>query len=283
MPTYNESGWVYNQPGVGYASDLTVTYDPTLARVRLVASGLSAAAYAVVERSVNGVQWTTVRGGAHAVPAGGVVRLDDYEFPDAVPVTYRVRSFDGSDVLLGTLSGSVTPALGGVWLKSAAYPFLNTPVTVTGFGDVTAPARGAVYDVLARRDPVAVTEVRGSRRYELTLRAADDVEEAALELALSFGDTAYVHVPAGCVVPRSMWAFVGDVTISRPPRHDSTARYFVLPLTEVAAPDPAIVGATITWAGVTAAYATWADLMVAKPTWADVLESISAPADEVVG
>ncbi len=187
-------------------------------------------------------------------------------------------TFVGASVLV--LIAALVAGL--VWLKNVGRPYLNRRVTVAGFSDVVAPARGGVFDVLGRRLPVAVTDVRGSRRYELTLVAADAAEASAIEFALSFGDTMLLHVPAGCVVPASMHVFVGDLATSRHSAR-ATRRFLSLPLTEVDAPAAGVVGATITWQGVMNAYPTWADLLAAQASWLTLLESISAPSDEVVG
>jgi hypothetical protein len=84
-------------------------------------------------------------------------------------------------------------------------------------------------------------------------------------------------------VPRSIYAAVGDVAISRPPRHDSTVRYFALSLTEVAAPAAELVGYTATYGGLASAFATYAALAAALPTYLDVAQYVAAPSDEVVG
>jgi hypothetical protein len=267
-----------------YAATFTATYDATLARVRLTATGLYGVGHVEIVRfdTATFTNAEDVRGG-NLAPAAGTVRVDDYEFTDGVANTYQLRIYDGAGTLLSSLTATVTPVLGGVWLKSVARPFLNQTVTVVDFGELTRPARGGVFEVLGRRLPIAVTEVRGSRRYELVLYAAARADVDALALFLSFGDTVYLHVPHGCVVPASGHFYVGDVSEVRPPKHDSLARRFVLPLTEVDAPDETIVGATITWAGVVAAYPTWADVIAAKATWLDLQESISDPGDEVVG
>lgn len=284
MVTYDQADVTYDAVGVTYdGGTLTLTYDATLARVRIVGAGLTGADHAIVERSSNGITWDTVRGGTAAEVSSGTVRLDDYEWPPGETLTYRLRLFDAADVALGTLSGTISPTLSTVWLKSPARPFLNRAVTVVDFSDVGRAARGEVVAVLGRALPVAVAQLRGSRTYELTLRAADQAEVDALDLFLSFGDTVYLHVPDGCVVPASGSFWVGDITERRPPKHDSPARYFVLPLTEVAAPDASIVGATATCAGILAAFATCADVLAAFATCLDLLDYVADPSDEVVG
>lgn len=180
-------------------------------------------------------------------------------------------------------SATVTAALAAVWLKSIARPFLNRTVTVHDYSDITRPARGAVFEVIGRRDPVAVTEVRGSRRFDVTLRANTRTEVDELDRFLSFGDVVLLQPPAGSPVPGPLYAYVGDVTVSKGGQHQHELRFLTLPLTEVAAPDAAVVGYTATIAGIVAAFATCADVLAAFATCQDLLEYVSAPEDEIVG
>lgn len=75
---------------------VTLTYDSTLARVRITADSLAAADYATVERSTDQIMWSFVRGGTNvAVSAGSFVStVDDYEFRSGVPNYYRVRGVE---------------------------------------------------------------------------------------------------------------------------------------------------------------------------------------------
>lgn len=264
----------------------TATYDATLARVRVSTTALGGTTATVtIDRTTDGVNYTTVRGAAALVPSGLAVAIDDYEFPDGVLVTYRARGWTAAGALTSTSTGTVTPSLAGaVWIKSAGRPFLNRTVTVVGVSDVARPNRGAALEVLGRRDPVGLLEVRGSREFDVTLRAASAVEAAALEDFLAFGDALYLHVPAGStVLPAGGFFLVGDATVQRVGAVNSPVRYVTLPLKEVAAPDASIVGYTITWLGVRTAYATWTAVKAAKATWLALQETVSAPDDEVVG
>lgn len=260
---------------------LVPTYDPSLARVTLTISGLDAAtASTVVTRWTGPTTSAVVRGSDLGASTSGIVH--DYEFESGVTTVYIVEAFDADGDPVDATGSEITPTLDAVWLKSIARPFLNRAVTVTGFSDVSLPARGGVLDVLDRRLPVAVTGVRGSRRYTLEMTTETLEQAEALELFFSFGDPVFVHVPGGCVVPRSMYAFAGDVSISRRGAHDTERRYFAVPLTEIAAPDPTIVGYTVTWGGVVSGFATWDDVTTDFPTWLDVLQYVADPADEVV-
>lgn len=177
-------------------------------------------------------------------------------------------------------SDDITPTLDTVWLKNINRPFLNRPVAVTAWSDVERRARAGVFDIIGRTMPVAVTDLRSSRRYTLALLASTPDEADELDLCLASGDPILIHVPADCPIP-GMYAVAGDVAVSRPNRL-SNRRIVNLPLVECAAPAPEIVGATNTWAAVIATYATWADLIAANPTWQDVLDGIADPGDVVV-
>lgn len=180
------------------------------------------------------------------------------------------------------VEATVVPALDRIRLVFPLRPYLSRDVTVTAWSDVTRPARGTVLEVLGRRAPVALTEVRGSRRFDLTVVTEDPAAADALELALSFGDVVLLQTPPGCVVPGPLYAFVGDAATARRTARGAR-RYLTLPLTEVAAPDPALAGSSITCLGVLGAYATCADLLAAFDSVLSLLQSVSDPLDEVVG
>lgn len=189
---------------------------------------------------------------------------------------------------LGTTS--VTPSQNTVWLKFPLRPFLNRQITLCNWEDEDRPARGAVFDVLGRSAPVAVTEVRGSRRFPALVKAVDSNEIDLLNLSLSFGETIFLQTPDASVIcllnrrsyPQQGYFYVEDTTSSRP--LDGVATWMLtLPLIEVSAPDVSAGGANSTWGGIIAAYATWQDVINAFATWADVLNFISNPLDEIVG
>lgn len=264
---------------------LTATFNADLARVRLAVTDLDLdTARVLIQRFDTAVLTNahTVRGGDLDPADDTDFTRDDYEFTPSVVNTYEVRSYDGSDVLLDTFTTTITPVLDSPWLKSLTRPFLNRPITVLDFSDVERPARGAVFEIQGRRLPIAVTEVRGSRRFELTLACLDVTESEALELFLSFGDVVLVQTPADCPVPGPLYAHVGDISTARKSVYGAR-RYITLPLTEVAPPGELVIGFTATYAGLTSAFATYADLAAALPTYLDVAEYVSAPSDETVG
>lgn len=253
---------------------LTATLDPVLSRVRLAGTVLGVAATALFERSSNGVRWTTVRGGSAVPVTAGSAAVDDYEFVPAVVNYYRVTA--GATVFTTT----VTPAQSGVWLKSIIRPFLNRAVHVVSHSDIRRTARNGVFEVIGRSDPVAVTDVRSSRSWEMTVWV-DSVSDAdALELVFASGDPLYVQTDAAHDIPAG-YVVVGDLTRRRYGTV-STRRFFDLPMRNVAAPGPDVVGATVTWETLIAEFGTWANVLAEFGTWADVAEYVASPSTVIV-
>lgn len=260
---------------------LTATYMTDRGRVHLDATALGASAtYAVYDRTLDGITYTTVRGGLEAAVTSQLSNLDDHEFPAEVLVTYRVRSYNASDVLQQTFTGTVTVNLTDVWIKVVARPYLNRAVTVTEVGEITRPARLGTFDVKGRSFPVSVSDLRGSRRFSLQVMTTTAVQSRDFDLLLASGEPIFLQVPPGFPAP-SCYASVGDTTETEPARGNLT-KFFALPLTEIAAPGPDVVGALGTWQTVLSGYATWTDLIAAKATWADVLELVGDPSEVIV-
>jgi hypothetical protein len=179
---------------------------------------------------------------------------------------------------LSCQTGSITPEFHQVWLKSIARPFLNQPVTVLrDFADVERSARGGVFDIVGRSLPVAVTDLRGSRRWTLRLCTETAQDAHDLDLLLISGDPVFLQVPVNSNLPvPSIYAHVGDTSARK--RAYSEHRTWSLPLTQVAAPGPDVIGATITWQCVLDTYATWQDVLNANASWADLLQQVCADA-----
>lgn len=205
----------------------------------------------------------TVTGGAAAISRGMTVAFE--------PAAYVTRD-----------TVTITPGMTRIWLKNPRRPNLNTSAfAVTDFSTITRPARAGIVDVIGRTMPVAVTDVRGSRRYTLTVTTVDLGAADELDARLAQGDPILVHAPGGvdCPIP-TMYAVVGDIDIER---HSARTkrRFFQLPLTEVAAPPGTVYSQTATYADILTAYATYTALLAGEPTYSDVLDYI-APASDVV-
>ncbi len=239
-----------------------------------------------IERSTTGIRWDTVRGGLGLDgTAGATIQRDDYEFPPG-PAQYRLRVVEpSSGVTLWTDQDSITPILDGVWLKSVARPFLNRKVRAEGYGAITRPSRVGVFDVAGRSDPIAVSDVRSSPRFELRVWTDTPAQARDFGLLLASGDTLLVHVPPD--VPRisttpSGYVAVGDVREEVQPTHDMALRLWSLPCTQVAAPGPDIVGSTSTYQTLINTWVSYSDMMVAHATYASLLELIGDPQDVIV-
>jgi hypothetical protein len=236
-----------------------------------------------VARSTNEVTWATVRGGdERTVNSGEVLTVDDYEFSSDVANHYRVQVFDDTGTLAATQTGVITPILGTPWIKSIARPFLNRALTgPVNVSDISRAARSGVFDVVGRSFPVAVTDLRSGR--QVTIEVLTDTEDRRRELDLitASGDPIFLHMPAGRVLS-SMYAVIGD-TLDRQLSPGNARHFFVLPLTEVAAPGPEVIGATSNYQTIANTYATYADLADAHDTYGSLRELVGSPDDIIVG
>jgi hypothetical protein len=257
---------------------LGATFDPVLSRVRLAATALDDGAEALFERSPNGVRWTVVRGGtAVEVTPGDTAALDDYEFAAGVANHYRVTC--GGD----TFTTTITPDQTAVWFKSIVRPWLNRSVQVVSHGDIVSQARNGVFPILGRTMPIAVTDVRLARAWDMVVKADQLADADALDLVFASGDPLFVQTPASgalSTVPGG-YVVVGDVKRSRFGT-TSTRRWFDLPMTEVAPPGPDVVGSTSTWESLVAEFGTWADVLAEFGSWAEVAEHVADPSVVIV-
>lgn len=98
---------------------LTATYLSDLSRVRVEFSSAPAGAdYALIERSTDGVNWTTLRGGATVPISGGAGKIDDYYFAAGKLNTYRASYVDSADI---SWIGSSGPFSGNNASLAVAY------------------------------------------------------------------------------------------------------------------------------------------------------------------
>lgn len=125
----------------------TLTYDSTLSRIKIDLSGAPGAAdYAKVERSTDGITWTTVRGGDTVPLSAGVGKLYDYEFVGNVLNTYRTSYVDAaaaSFVAVGAtgsaVNASTAPGL-PAGLQLGDVMILHSSIRNSGAGVAVLPA-----------------------------------------------------------------------------------------------------------------------------------------------
>lgn len=185
---------------------------------------------------------------------------------------------------------SITPTLAGrVWLKSIRHPFLNRPVHILNWSEVTRRSRAGVFDIMGRSAPTAVDDVRGSQQFTLQVVTDDLYDPAAdgltqkrdLDLALASGDTFFLHVPANQPIPGG-YLTIGDTSEDRIVRAGTQPFVLTLPCTVVTAPGPDVVGSTLTWTTVLRLYDSWPALIASNPTWLSLLQTVGSPEDLVV-
>lgn len=185
---------------------------------------------------------------------------------------------------LNEQTDSITPTLDAIWLKSIARPFLNQQVDVVQGATMTVsrPARSGVFDVVGRSLPIAVNDVRKSRRWTMQVRTETADARDTLTLLLASGDVALVQAPAACanLVPTG-YVTVGDVDQTWHALRPLSVLH-TLPVAEVAPPGPDVVGAAQTWATVLATYSSWSAVLAAHADWADLLTLIGDPSEVVV-
>jgi hypothetical protein len=254
-----------------------LTYNNDLSRVQIALSSLTVDTVRI-ERSVNEVLWETIRGGVELPVSSGAANIDDFEFAADVQNFYRVLDVADDSV---EESDDITPSLAGVvWLKSIRYPFLNRAVATTDYGPPSRPSRSGRFGVAGRSNPIAVSDVRGSRAFTLefmteTLAAARD-----MDLILASGQAMFVHVPADCPVPGGYVDI--DTTAEARRSTRGPRRYFALPCTVVAPPGPDVVPTNLTWGTVRNLYGSWEAIRTSNPTWGDLLDTVGSPDDLVV-
>lgn len=208
----------------------------------------------------------TVTGGTSAI---------SYAYVDSLPVAEYIT--EQSATITPTVATSlISPTT--TWLRSVPRAFLNMSVDVVQTTPVvTEPARAGVFDVVGRTMPVAVADVRKSRRWTMLVRTTTQTESDNLDALLASGDILYVQTTGGCGLPAG-YVLAGDATVEWHPLRPLRRRWTV-PVVEVQTPDPAVVSSTATWRTVLDRYVSWAAVVGANATWADVLALTGDPAE----
>lgn len=263
---------------------LTATYDPVLSRIQLAVTGASGTAtYMVVDRSLDGfITADVVRGGSHIPISGGVGNLDDYEFPVGVAITYRARAYNAADVLQNTFTVVITQDLDSVWLKVPAAPFMNRKVTVSTIGPRSRPARRAIHGVINRNAPVAISDVRLYKGFDVRIRTFTTEEEETLDLVLGSGEILFFQLPSANKCMPGGYYSAGDVTWDNAASRVRADRIFTIPLQEVAPPGPDVVGSSYTWVSVVADYASWNAVVAANASWFTLVQHVGSPSEILV-
>lgn len=123
---------------------LTTTYDSTLSRVVVAASGLGNVGTVLFERSLDQITWTSVRCGVDSPVVSGAATIYDYEFTSGVVNYYRTTSYqEVTFVATGTAAhasnANVSPGL-PAGLLTGDFMFLLAAIRNVGAGTVNTPA-----------------------------------------------------------------------------------------------------------------------------------------------
>jgi hypothetical protein len=169
---------------------------------------------------------------------------------------------------------SITPVENRTMFKIVTRPSLNFEVEIIEVSDISRPSRTAIHRVQGRTLPVSVSDVQGSRQFQLDidLLGFDNIEE--VDLRLASGEPLYIQMPPGDHFVPTCYVILGDIDLAQDAKGSQSMTYR-LPMTEVARPGLAIFGDTYIWSDVVTDYATWSAIL-AEPvaTWADLIDKV---------
>lgn len=186
------------------------------------------------------------------------------------------------DLTISEVAGIRTYDVTRAWLKHPLRPYLNTTVRVGSYEPFDHRLRGAAQSAVRRPVPIGGGDVRGGRRFVLTLKL-DAADLAGMDDLLKVGGIWYWQTP-GADVGLPAACYVQGVSAKEKIRRNPQdgARWLELTLDEVAPPDVDLTAAAVSWTSIVAAYPTWADLAAAYPTWNDLLAAVADPAEVTV-
>lgn len=186
---------------------ITLTATISGQRVHLRAVSDTPAPVITVTRSTTGGPPITVRG-ADQVPSSAVV-VDDYEITYQAPLTYTAD--DGQE----STTVTVTVEESRAWLRSVLYPELSIPVWIASHAEATRTARTTLLRPMGRRNPVAITDVRGGLAGDSVLYTWDDTGRDGMIRLLSDGGVLLLTGPASWRLG-PLYCVFGDVAEGRP-------------------------------------------------------------------
>ncbi len=267
------------------ASTHTVNYEPDQARVRLNLAGFASGTTAVqvTRKDLTTGRTDLVRGARNIVintPASDTVQLFDYEFTPGHTVQYGYFQFP--DVTLWTFDAGAAFDVDAVWIKSLTRPYLSRRVLVGAYEPYEHVVRGSVTPAVRRSVPIGGGDVRGGRRFTVSLKLDPEQRDDMDNLLAVGGIWLWQKPGADTGLPRSGYVMCTRAQERRRGTAQSGQRWLDLTLEETQAPDADIVAAAASWDNVEATYATWADFLAAVATWNDALAAVADPAEVVV-
>lgn len=218
-----------------------------------------------------GGDWTN-----RPIPSTSIVVIEDYEAPLAARVWYRIeyRGPGGAWRYLPTpvVLGPTLPDSRYVWVKSPGLPARNRVAMVAdGLIGWSRASRSAHHQIVGRRNPVVVSDIRPGRTGEIALFAWTFAESASLDALLDPELPLLIQAMPGKGLRGNTYVSVDAVTES-PLTDTEDAWRWTWALTEVDRPLGGIQGtAGRTWQALLDDYGSWDEVWQAYPTWAAVL------------
>lgn len=264
------------------ADTITATAFDDQAGVRLfVDYDNTAQATAIVGRMDPNGFTQVIRSGANVPLVGGEAFVYDYEAPLDVDVYYVTGTGwnpDGS-LIVAAVSNTVRIHSNGYsWLKDPGMPTRNLRLDeLENIPELTRSARGGIFHIIDRTNPIVVTSKREGRTGELHFTTATKAQRQMVVTLLSRGQVLLLQTPDASGFG-SIYVYVGDVTETRVGTMTEQTRKWTLPITMVDRPEGLATAALGTvWSDVGNEFATWTALRTTlnsdggRMNWDDVL------------
>jgi hypothetical protein len=207
----------------------------------------------------------------------GPILVEDYEAPLSTRIWYAVEWRNGSTLTARMLTQTVTaPVLSDadyVWFKSPGIPALNTTVMMEAPIKWSREARQALYAIVGRRNPIAITDARQGRKASLSLLVWDEASNALFDALLDTGLTALVQAMPGYGVNGNLYLSIGGVEVESVTNAANIPGWrWTLEVTEVDRPAGGLQGSSAgTWQTVADNNLAWSDVLGGYDEWSTVL------------
>jgi hypothetical protein len=208
-----------------------------------------------------------------------VLVIEDYEAPLGTDVYYYAEARNSSGTVVSTRATDTVQLDPGdpqyAWLKDPGNPLRNMRVLVAKGPDWQRSIAQTAHRVRGRRDPVVLSDVRGSLEGDLAIYTESDDQRHALHYLLDPGSILLWQAAPGHGVS-DMYVAVGAITEARGGGVASDPfRQWTLPLTQVAMPTTVGVASS--------AGRTGYDVLAENSTGFEVLERYATGEDLLFG
>jgi hypothetical protein len=121
--------------------------------------------------------------------------LYDYEAPNGVTCTYRVRAYDESNATYSDwVEDTVSWSSDDAWLKCVGDPSLNVSLVPRSYESFDVPANQGVFRVLGSSTATVVSDVPGPESGQVTFMTSSDEDREALSDLLASGSPILLQV-----------------------------------------------------------------------------------------